>query len=655
MKRAYYSASIQQFLTSNLSEITNSLSQDNEFPLEITQRNAWNSQIPLLKDVLKPFTGRIYFEFTIPRVGKRIDVVLLIKHVIFVIEFKIGETIYTQSSLDQAMDYALDLKYFHETSQSHVIAPILVVPKANNFKTRAEFTAHQDQILIPIKANAATLQEAIYSAIQFSQGPEIDFQEWEKGRYSPTPTIIEAAMALYSNHSVLNITRTEASAKNLSETTAAIVEITRLAKDNEKKIICFVTGVPGAGKTLVGLNIATKQSSSEDSNPSVFLSGNDPLVNILREALARDQVRMEKSVKKGDASRKVKSFIQNVHHFRDDCRKDLEKAPIEHIAIFDEAQRAWNRDHTEKFMIQKKGETEFPFSEPHFLISCLDRHDDWAVIICLVGGGQEINTGEAGIGEWFNALESPVLANWEAHISSNIVADNYLSESQLAFLSTAGRLTFNDSLHLSVSMRSFRAENVSSLIEHLLELNHVAAAQALKTINKRYPIVLARDLDTARNWLTKRARGSERYGLVASSSAQRLKPLGIDVKSPIDPVHWFLNGKNDVRSSFYLEDIATEFQVQGLELDWVGLVWDADFRFHPHGWECLNFVGNRWNQVKAETRRRYLKNAYRVLLTRARQGMIIVVPEGNPEDPTRMPAYYDSTFKYLLSLGIPQI
>lgn len=427
-------------------------------------------------------------------------------------------------------------------------------------------------------------------------------------------------------------------------------------KKHNRKIICFVTGVPGAGKTLVGLKVATDHLDKEKGTNSVFLSGNKPLVDILQEALVRDKVTQEKAkgfkITKREARESVKTFIQIIHHYRDEYIRD-HKAPYDHVAIFDEAQRAWTREQTIKFMQQKKGISNFDFSEPEFLISCLDRHDDWAVIVCLVGGGQEINTGEAGIAEWLSAIETR-FPKWETHISPNLFDSEYAAQNAIKQLQTKSKVEFNNSLHLSVSMRSYRAEYLSNLIKEILDINKNAIT-TLREIQDNYPIVLTRDLDTAKRWLKEKARGSERYGIVVSSQAYRLKPLAIDIKSQINHINWFLDGKDDIRSSYFLEDAATEFQVQGLELDWVCVTWDADLRYVNGRWRPYSFIGNKWQNIHKESRIKYLINAYRVLLTRARQGMIIVIPEGNLEDHTRQPEFYDSTYEYLKSIGFKTI
>src|ERR1044072_313796 len=655
MRRAYYSSSISDFLTTSPNEIVGELTRAHARTLEQTQLNAWVEQINILNRVLLNRSGRIYFEYAIPRMGKRIDVVLLIGPVVFVLEFKVGESHFTLSALDQVTDYCLDLKNFHQSSYNCFIAPVVVATASRHIHPVVCITPKDDKLLAPIRSTVPLLSTVLDEVLSFvSDEATIDPEAWEQGRYCPTPTIIEAALALYKGHSVDDITRHEAGKPDISLTTESIDDIIRASRDGNFKSICFVTGVPGAGKTLVGLNTATKHQNKDDGLHSVFLSGNGPLVAILREALARDNIENEKAlgvtVKKGEARSRVRSFIQNVHHFRDECLVDQGRPPIEHVALFDEAQRAWNLQQTASFMLRKKSVANFNVSEPEFLISCLDRHPDWAVIVCLVGGGQEINTGEAGISEWVDALNRSY-PHWRIYISSRLTDSEYGAGKILQELSSHSHVTINEHLHLAVSMRSFRAENVSLLVKQVLDLEIEAARKTLSELTDKYPIVLTRDLARAKDWLRSQARGTERYGIVVSSQAERLKPHAIDVRTPINPVDWFLNDKHDVRSSSYLEDVATEFDVQGLELDWVCVTWDADLRHTTSGWQHWKFHGSRWMHINLPHRQLYLKNAYRVLLTRARQGMVIVVPPGDDSDPTRMPSLYDPTFSFLEAVG----
>lgn len=648
---SYYGASIAAFLEAVPEQVLGQIVAATHFPVEVPQREAWQQEIQVLHGVLGPYRGRghIYFEFPVPRLGKRIDAVVLLDEVVFVLEFKVGETKFHRSALEQVWDYALDLKNFHETSRHRLIVPVLIATRApDNYPSLAQ-GAHADGVFEPVRTNAAHLSNVFSEVANYGAVPMHAAEPWEHGRYNPTPTIVEAATALYAKHGVQEITRSDAGAVNLQRTSAAIARVIANAKAAPQKAICFVTGVPGAGKTLVGLDIATKYAE-EGQLHSVLLSGNGPLVAVLREALARDKVAREleagRKITKKEARAPVQAFIQNVHHFRDAYLRDR-RAPIDHIAVFDEAQRAWNKHQTAKFMQQKRGHKDFQMSEPEYLISCLDRHEDWAVVVCLVGGGQEINTGEAGISEWITAVKSR-FPHWHVHISPHLHDSEYGSGEALRALEARSDVVLDPDLHLAVSMRSFRAENVSALVKCLLDLDVFGARENLSRLNAQYPIVITRDLARGKAWVRAQARGSERYGVVVSSSAERLKPHAINVRAPMDPIHWFLHDKEDVRSSYYLEDVATEFHVQGLELDWTCVVWDGDLRLTGNDWGHFSFAGSRWQRVNAADRKMYLKNAYRVLLTRARQGMVIVVPEGDGCDPTRSPAHYDETFSYLV-------
>lgn len=677
MERCYYSNTIAEFTSKNTDTILGELSRENEFSLEQTQRESWIFEITVLQDILKPYAnnGSVYFEYCIPRLGRRIDTIALIDGIIFILEFKVGAENYLSSDIEQVWDYALDLKNFHEQSHNLSIVPILVATNAPDVFGYV-FENYQDNVFKPLICNKKGLPIIISQALQYATKANIDNYMWSISRYAPTPTIIEAAMSLYQLHSVKDITRNDASAENLSRTSQYVMDLIEDAAKDKFKAICFVTGVPGAGKTLVGLNIATEQSGKENGTPAVYLSGNGPLVKVLCEALTRDKIKRDRangirSTKKETESQ-IRAFIQNVHHYRDACLEgtkiendkivpdwdyfktavNLHKsyAPIDHVAIFDEAQRAWTKEQTSRFMAQKKNRPNFPYSEPEYLISCLDRHDDWAVIVCLVGGGQEINTGEAGISEWIEALNR-TYKHWHIHISDKLTDTEYVNGKALELLKEHSHVTIEPYLHLSVSMRSFRAEKLSAFIHALLELETVEAAEIYKELSQ-YPIVLTRDINKAKMWLKQNARGSERYGMVVSSQAYRLKPLAIDVRVQPDTVAWFLNDREDIRSSYYLEDVATEFDVQGLELDWTCVVWDGDLRYSKNGWQTYSFVGNKWQNINKQERKQYLVNAYRVLLTRARQGMVIVVPEGNNEDHTRKSEYYDNTYNYLKGIGI---
>lgn len=589
--------------------------------------------------------------------GRRIDAVVIVGPVVFAIEFKVGEKTFDGAAREQVWDYALDLKNFHEASHAAPIVPILVATEAAT-PSPPELHGDADGVYRPVLVARDGLRSAIDLAISHIVGPPVDLACWPLSPYRPTPTIIEAARALYAQHSVEAIARHDAGTRNLRITSRRLDELVDVAMTNQQKIICFVTGVPGAGKTLVGLNVATRHRRElEQPTHAVFLSGNAPLVAVLREALTRDEVSRRKQLgekaTKAQLGKSVKAFIQNVHHFRDEALFDP-RAPADRVVIFDEAQRAWNLRQTANFMQRKKNQPGFAQSEPEFLISYMDRHADWAVIVCLVGGGQEINTGEAGIDAWLDAVQTR-FPHWHMHISPQLTDREYAAGQALERARSLTNAHFDDTLHLSVSMRSFRAENVSAFVKALLDCELAEARASFAQLADRYPIVLSRDLDRAKQWVRAQARGSERFGLVASSKAQRLKPHAIDVRVNVDPVHWFLSDRQDTRSSFYLEDAATEFQVQGLELDWTCVSWDGDLRFDGSGWRYHDFRGSRWCNIANAENRNYLRNAYRVLLTRARQGMVIFVPPGDTSDGTRLPEYYDATFDYLRTIGIPVV
>ena len=615
----------------------------------------------ILKDQLSGFDeGRIIFEYSIPRMGKRVDAVFLYKNIVFLLEFKCGDTEYRSTTYDQVYDYALDLRNFQKESHDKLLVPIMISTKA---PAHSFYITEKDRIIEPLKCNSENIRDAILMVISKYQEANFDYEQWENSEYLPTPPIVEAAQALYRGHNVHDITRSDAGAENLTVTTDEINKIIEYSKENHRKSICFVTGVPGAGKTLVGLNIAIERSDAAKGEHAVFLSGNFPLVKVLQEALARDKVEQCKQkgekLSKSDALRSTSAFIQIIHKYRDSFVGN-DNIPPEKVAIFDEAQRAWTQEHISKFMAQKKGVDDFPYSEPEFLIGTMDRHRDWAVVICLVGGGQEINTGEAGLPEWFDSLKR-AYPDWDVYVTPQLNDSEYRRELEWDEMIAGLNVVENKNLHLATSIRSFRTPDLAAFVKALLDVEIDKAKELYQKIKDKYPIFLTRDLNEAKAWVRAHSQGTTRYGLLASSGALRLKPEGIFVKNEVAVENWFLNGKDDVRSSYYLEDVVTEFDIQGLELDYSIVAWDADFRFENGAWdadfrfengawECYNFVGNRWNKVSNPDNRLYLKNAYRVLLTRARQGMAIFVPKGSEKDPTRDNKYYDGIYEYILRI-----
>ena len=675
-----------------------------------TTRDAWAREIEILQSALIPWKesgGHIVFEYDIPRLGKRIDVVLLLCGVVFCLEFKVGESSIQESDVDQVLDYALDLKNFHKYSEDRLIVPILIATKYKKRSSLIQESVYDDRVVNPLVTGEYGITDVIKDVLhEFPNEGAVD-KNWIISPYAPTPTIIEAARTLYESHSVEDITRHEADKVTTDKTIAYILDVIRTSKENGEKSICFVTGVPGAGKTLVGLDVAVKQTYQGSDIPvedegAVYLSGNGPLVAVLNEALAKDNY--EKSKQKGerkkltDSRREVGKFIQIIHRYRDNMLAkiknpvengvleiDPEKAvklqhagygEVEHVAIFDEAQRSWTHKRLADYL--KRGGTygnklkvpNFPLSEAAFLIWSLDQREDWATIVCLVGGGQEINTGEAGIAEWIKALNDK-FTHWRVYISPMLTEPEYAEGKVSELLEGNRNVTYSEDLHLAVSLRSYRAEKLSAFVHSLLAINDNASA-IYTQIKNNYPIILTRDMEKARRWLHEKVRGTEKTGVLITKESARYKPLGIHVLPSDDEnaVHWFLDDKTDTRSSNYLEDAATEIQVQGLELDYTCLLWDADMRFEKGQWHYYS-----WNRQKSEwikiianseskqDKVKYMLNAYRVLLTRARAGMIICVPEGNAhktasgfwEDRSRLPEYYEGTYKYLKSLGLEEI
>ena len=652
VKRSYYSNDIQSFLNQDNYSIFGEITTNDQFSAEDLQKNTWNREIEILKRELSQFLdGHIISEYTIPRIGNRIDNIVIYKGIIFLLEFKVGEKKYPSYAIEQVTDYAFDLSCFHKESHNRLLVPILISTKAHSVKQ--EIRISKDNVLETICCNEYEIAKYITEvSLKFIQDGIIP-NDWINSLYMPTPTIIEAAQALYLGHNVEDISRNDASAKNLNQTTKAINKIIDYSKAHNRKSICFITGVPGAGKTLAGLNIAVERQKIAEDEHAVFLSGNGPLVDVLQEALARDDAKRN-HISRKEAFRKVKEFIQIIHHFRDDAIS-VDTPPVEKVAIFDEAQRAWDEQNLTDFMKKKKHIEDFNMSEPEFLISILNRHNDWATIVCLIGGGQEINKGEsAGIYGWFDSLRNNY-PNWDIYVSDKITDDEYSKGHNFAEMTKNMNVNIIEDLHLAVSLRSFRSENVSNFVKALLDVDIDTAKRLYEQFNNDYPVFVTRNLDKAKLWVRSQAKGSQRYGLTASSGAKILRKYGIWVQNKIEATNWFLNGKNDVRSSFHLEETATEFDIQGLELDWTIVCWDADLRFENGDFKHLKFVGTKWQNIKSADNILYLKNAYRVLLTRARQGFVIFVPTGDETDMTAKPEYYDGIYRYLKSVGIKEL
>lgn len=651
---SYYEDSINKFISEDIDNILGIVSSnDSSSETKIQQKNTWIEEIKILKRELNGFDGKVIFEYTIPRMGKRVDNIVLHNNIVFVLEFKCGSKKYNRSDYDQVYDYALDLKNFHKESFDKLIVPVLI---ATDAPSKYNNLIVKENIMEPLECNSYGIRKLILQVSSKYNMPKFSYDKWINSEYLPTPTIIEAAQALYTGHNVKDITRNDAGTKNISITTNSINKIIEYSKNKNKKSICFVTGVPGAGKTLVGLNLGIQKADAKKGEHAVFLSGNFPLVELLQEALVRDRIASMRKlglyIKKTDEKRKTNAFIQIIHKYRDSFINN-DNIPPEHIVIFDEAQRSWNHEKIAKFMKTKKGIPDFNYSEPEFLISTMDRHKNWAVIVCLIGGGQEINDGEGGLPEWFNALKSK-FKEWDVYVSNNL-KEEYLINNERNYMICGLKVKEIEDLHLSVSLRSFRTPDLADLIKAILDLDVETAKQIYEKIEDKYPIKITRDIIKAKEWVKNKSMGSQKFGLLAASGALRLKPEGIFVKNNIDVCNWFLNDKDDVRSCYALEDVVTEFDIQGLEVDYSIVCWDADFRIIDGKWSYKRFRGCQWINILKDEDKLYLKNTYRVLLTRARQGMIIFIPKGCDEDITRLPKFYDGTYNYLKKIGIEEI
>lgn len=685
-KRYYYSDTISDFLGRNVNEIIGSLTLSSVHDINEETSKSWVEEIETLKDALKPYTGMgsVYFEYNIPRMGRRTDVIAVIDGIVFILEYKTANQKFTRDAMIQVWDYVLDLKNFQEGSLNRTLIPILIAPTEKDKNCRLELNHFEDNVYEPLMTNAHRLQECIekvFAKIPHLPNTSSQDDKWAKSGYEPTPTIIEAAVALYEENTVEDITK---HGGDIDKASAELTNIIEYCRKNKRKAICFITGVPGAGKTLIGLNTAIDQFNRGEK--AVYLSGNFPLVEVLQEALTRDYVKRDKirakqkgrkACTKEEAKSKVKAFIQMIHHYRDLYLEGTEvrdneivpiegyfqshtnKAyiPAEHVAIFDEAQRAWTGDELKRFMREKKGIQNFPYSEPEYLISCMDRQTDWGLVVCLMGNGQAINKGEAGLTEWIESVNRRY-KDWDVYMSDYLIKSGDVTAQELTLIKQ--QLIPKEDLHLKMSMRSFRSEKVSIFVNQLLALQKEEAKATLQELGN-YPIVLTRSLDEAKKWLKSHARGSERMGLLASSKAERLKAISINVRYQPDFVHWFLEDDTDIRSSNALEDTLTEFKVQGLEIDWACVAWDADLRLSKDHTSWQHFQlrsGTNWQNILKLINREYQINAYRVLLTRARQGMVIVVPEGDngvPPDVTRNPEWYDAIYNYLKEIGIQEI
>lgn len=621
---------------------------------------AWREQIRILRCQLAmaPFQASfILLEYEIPRRSRRPDMVLLHGSIVFVVEFKVGAEALDATSRWQVQSYGMDLRDFHAGSHGRVIVPVLCATRAEHLGTEESFpVVIETGITDVVRATGDDLAErllAVAECVRRDDEPIVP-ESWLASPYRPTPTIIEAAVRLYEGHGVRELSHRHA--HNLDLTTEMLVEEVERAHRERRRVVCFVTGIPGAGKTLTGLDVVHDPELRGDSAAAgIFLSGNGPLVKVVREALVMHQT--AKGRRRKDCVHEVGTFIQNVHQFLRYHRENPEALPHEHVVVFDEAQRAWDE-------AQMSRKHDVAASEAAELLDVMERLPDWAMVIALVGGGQEIYLGEAGLEEWGRALTDR-LDRWHVVASPEVlgggesVAGHRLFDSPVP---PALRFREEPLAHLAVGVRSHRAQRWAEWVNGFLDLR-LDPARALVPDPREFPCVVTRDLDDARKWLRmmRAVEPEHRTGLVATSENQRLRAYGLESSSafrigyPFDK--WFLAPPDDTRSSFALEVAASEFECQGLELDWVGMCWGGDLTPHGDslGWEYRKFRGAGWQNVHQDAERAYVRNRYRVLLTRARRGMVIWVPIGSEDDPTRDRERFDRVHAALLAAGLPTL
>lgn len=665
--RAFYDNSIEKFINEKSDFIFEKLNERRKelspFDEDRKQDLAWKQEIEVLQNKLRDAKaeGWIIFEYTIVRLARRIDVVILVRHMVFSLEFKNGAKVYLADDAEQAEDYAFDLKSFHEASEGLYVCPILIATKAKEAANNVEVFSNKEISLQ--KANDDTFLGIIQDiASRFGTNEALDYQDWMDSRFHVTPNIMDSAA-----EAVCEITRDvgdedEGAKHDVKACLTACKEIILKAQRDHERSIIFVTGVPGAGKTLVGLKLAFDMALQKEVGQIAFLSGNDSLVSVMQASI-RDTLKvLHPDIKSGDKNSPANT-IQRAYLFRksivseDNTCLQLDKpanATKEKVIVFDEAQRAWNQKQLTAWMGKNAHGLSQTFSidEPSFFLTTMERQPDWAVIVCLVGLGQDIADGELGIGLWLSSVMEKH-PTWNLYYSDAMTKQNADPVTCRNEILAYPKAHEDPRLHLSVSLRSFKSAAVGDFVDAVLSNRPEDAKAIYQTFAGKYPLYITRDLAKAKHWAKKQTRGSQHCGLMATASAQRLQPYGIYTVKDLDVAGWFLSKGNDFRSSNMMEIAASEFKVQGLELDWGVLGWDADLRRKNGDWDYYNFRGGKWTARHQKDSIRYLINAYRVLLTRSRQGMVIFVPEGlnitdtEFEDGTRDRKFYDPIFDYL--------
>ena len=618
------------------------------FPtLELKQRDSWEASVSLLQHALAEGDDawHIFMECDLLRLEKRADAILLTDRAIFVLEFKMGAQKPTLTDLRQTDNYAMDLHDFHAGSRHVPIIPILIAPGMPKAELAAPLFWHG--VLPVMLANGAMLWDIVARAQAAIPRPSkpIDAIAWARSAYRPVPSVLEAARLLYRRNAVPDIGVARADAHNLTRTTDAIARVIAKARAEAGHYVVFVTGIPGAGKTLCGLNLVF---GALRETGAAFLSGNVPLVTVLREALARDAAPQAGAALQA-AQRAARTALQNVHRFLEHHVIHAHETPEARIIVFDEAQRAWDQAQATRDGQRRK--SHLSLSEPAHTLEIMARHQGWAVIVALIGNGQEINTGEAGLAEWGRVIAAA--PSWRAVAARR--STSAVDPAQRLAMGPAPWLALDDDLDLQTPIRSLHGSRGIEWVDAVLR-GDAPAARAIAEATPDLPYSITRDPAAWRAALRNRSRGFRRAGLVASAGARRLRAEGLGVQAP-DIADWFLKRWPDIRSSEALETFATEYDCQGLELDMVGLAWGGDFLRQAGQWRARRFVGHQWQTVRGEDEKRYILNTYRVLLTRARYETIIWVPTGSARnepfhDETRPATEMDALADFLLAAGI---
>jgi hypothetical protein len=656
---SYFRASLAEFLETSESvvftRLTLGYANSGFSQVRMDQPLTWWEDLSSLRHSLEQLRlkypessqWQIILEFSIPRKPRRLDVVLLTGGEIVLLECKRGFS--SPEAIRQVEEYALLLHYFHKPSHQQRIYPIVVsgaMHQQPSYKQRElSFPTLPSFWIAPTAVSSWNSLADLLTSIPETHSPPPNGAAWDDGAYRPTPTIIDAVLALRSGLKIREIAHSEAAEHDIQTVTEEIGNIIAGAQTNHEHVICFLTGVPGSGKTLVGLSLAHLSESRTDAIH--FMSGNGPLVSVLQELFRRQA--MADKLPANAARTQAETLIENVHVFaKNYTDKDVKRPPSNHVIIFDEAQRAWN-------LAQNRNKFGREYSEPEMLLNIMERHQDWAVVIALVGGGQEINNGEAGLEEWGTALQKTP-RDWKIFASPQVIQGGASTAGHRLFASgDAKHVQQRETLHLQTSNRSLRADNFAHWVNLVLGGQPEAAAALQVT----FPIFLSRSLQQTRQTLKAEALADSRFGLVASSKAARLRPEGLEHDSNFHGEypwhHWYLSPKSDIRSSFACEVFASEFSIQGLELDWIGLCWSGDYIWSGTGWEARQLRHGditKWGTIRDPQKQIYRRNSYRVLLTRARQGLVIYVPRGDEQDPTRTPPELDRTAAYLVQCGV---